>query len=99
MVTSVSEHYSKRFTDLFHVLGEEFDRHVIEDPDFFSACIPPKAHTIVQLEVPESVNLRLRREVSLFNQWARDLVLKQSEPVVAVFKVDSHVLGRLGGYQ
>ena len=102
MVASVSEHYSKRFADLLRVLGEDFDRHVIEDPDF-SARIPPKAHIIIQLEVPGSVNPKLRREVELFNQWARDLALKQLEPeekiVEVVFKVNSHILERLGGYQ
>jgi len=84
------------------VLGEDFDRHVIEDPDF-SARIPPKAHIIIQLEVPGSVNPKLRREVELFNQWARDLALKQLEPeekiVEVVFKVNSHILECLGGYQ
>jgi len=102
MVASVSEHYNKRFADLLRVLGEDFDRHVIEDPDF-SARIPPKAHIIIQLEVPGSVNPKLRREVELFNQWARDLALKQLEPeekiVEVVFKVNSHILERLGGYQ
>jgi len=102
MVASVSEHYSKRFADLLRVLGEDFDRLVIEDPDF-SARIPPKAHIIIQLEIPESSNPRLCREVELFNRWARDLALKQLEPeekiVEAVFKVNSHILKRLGGYQ
>jgi len=86
-VAGMNKHYNKRFADLLRVLGKDFDRHVIEDPDF-SARIPPKAHIIIQLEVPENVDLRLRREVELFNRWAMDLALKQSEPgekiVVAV---------------
>jgi len=84
----MSEDYNKRFADLLRVLGEDFDRHVIEDPDF-SARIPPKAHIIIQLEVPENVDLRLRREVELFNRWARDLALKQFEPEEEVVVVIS----------
>lgn len=85
------ENYNKRFADLLRVFGEDFDRHVTEDPDF-SARIPPKAHIIIQLEVPENIDLRLRREVELFNQWAMDLALKQSEPeeemIVVVSRFD-----------
>lgn len=65
----------RKFEHLNSILGMEFDRHVMEHPDF-AARIPRGAHIVLQLEGNDA-----------YNRWMRDISERhreKDEPVLIV---------------
>ena len=74
----------KVFTEILRKLGENLDKHIVENPDF-AARIPNGSYIVIQISVPPNTDPNILRAVELFNRWVRKLAEQQREsgqPVV-----------------
>ncbi len=69
----------KVFQRVLELIGQDFDRRMIEDPDFFPD-LPPNAYVIFQIQIEGDAPPALREQVEEFNAWVRKLSEAQIDP-------------------
>ncbi|MFN4218176.1 MAG: hypothetical protein ACK4HB_02690 [Candidatus Bipolaricaulia bacterium] len=75
----------KRFQEWLRVMGTDFDRAVLDDPDF-AASIPLNAYVLFQLKVDGVSDPQLLAEVEEFNDWLRGLAKRQRDPDQPIYR-------------
>lgn len=73
------------FEYILDVVGADFDRRVLEDPDFASD-MPPNAYVLFQVKVEGISDPRVLEEVDEFNAWLEDLAQRQRDPGQPTYK-------------
>jgi hypothetical protein len=80
----------KVYERILSMIGRDFDRRMIEDPDF-SPDLPPNAYILFQILIEGEAPPQLLREVEEFNRWVREVCEPQIDPdhnvVTAVLKI------------
>lgn len=75
----------KKFQEWLRVIGTDFDRAVLDDPDF-AASIPFNAYVLFQLKIEGGVDPRLLAEIEEFNTWLKDLAERQRDPDQPIYR-------------
>ncbi len=80
----------KRFEQLLSVISSDFDRRILEDPDFASD-MPSNAYVLFQLKMEGPVTAKVTSEVEAFNTWLKDLAERQRDAGQPVYVATLHV--------
>ena len=64
------------YQELLSILGTEFDRRMVEEPDFLDG-LPPNSHVALQICIDVDMEAELKSYIQGFNAWAIDLAKHQ----------------------
>jgi hypothetical protein len=80
----------ERFEHWLSLISEDFDRCLLDDPDFASD-MRPGSYVLFQLEVEGLTDARLLADVQGFNSWLKELAAQQKDTGQPLYVATVHV--------